>query len=282
MKIDGIEIGVGSQSVSGYATTITLPELNVVFDMGFASTEAASCQNVMITHGHLDHFNDVARHAYIRNMCGAPRSRFFVPPFLVDAVHDMMSFWARIQKAKKVEYEVIPCSHGDRVHIEHNRYVVPFRTVHRIASHGYVILEERERVKPEYANLEGRDYARLRKEGVVFSQKVDVPLVTFTGDTQARVLDQNNDAVRLATSSKVFIMECTFLEDQTPEFAQSRGHTHIGEIADRMGCIQGQLVLAHFSKRYTNRDVERSIPLHFSAIDLNRVNFISPLSGVSA
>lgn len=278
MKIDGIEIS--GQSVSGYATAITLPELNVCFDMGFASTEAASCQNVMITHGHLDHLNDVARHAYIRNMCGAPRSRFFVPPFLVEAVHDMMTFWARIQKAKKVEYEVIPCSHGDRILIDHNRYVVPFRTVHRIASQGYVILEERERVKPEYVGLEGREYARLRKEGVVFSQKVDVPLVTFTGDTQAKVLDVNkcSDAVQLAVSSKVFIMECTFLDDQTVEFAQSRGHTHISEIADRRERIKGELVLAHFSKRYTNRDIETSIKKHFSNLeDFGRVHYLSPM-----
>lgn len=274
MKIDGIEIGGQSQSVSGYATAITLPEMNVCFDMGTATTEAASCQNVMITHGHLDHFNDVARHAYIRNMCGAPRSRFFVPPFLVDSVHDMMSFWARIQKAKKVEYEVIPVAHGNRVQIEHNRYVVPFRTVHRIASQGYAILEERERVKPEYVGLEGREYARLRKEGVTFSQKVDVPLVTFTGDTQARVLNNDNEALALALQSKVFIMECTFLDDQTVEFAQSRGHTHISEIADRRDRIKGELVLAHFSKRYTNRDVETSISKHFP--HNGRIHYLSP------
>lgn len=253
MKVNGIEIK--GRSVSGYATAVALPEYGVVFDCGMAVHDAVQAQHVCITHGHLDHFGGIARHAYIRGMTGMSPSQFYVPPWLKGRVAQMMQFWADVQEARRAPFmcETID-STGRRV-IGRNRCIQSFRTDHRIPSQGYTLIEQRKRLKPEYVGTPGRELGRMRREGTKFEDVFDVPLVAFTGDTRATLYDR----VRFETN--VLIAECTFLEDVTVGEAQKKGHTHISELAAKADRFEGvgALVLCHFSKRYSNRDIEAAI-----------------------
>ena len=254
MRVQGIEIK--GRSVSGYTTSIALPGYNLVFDCGMATHEAVSCENVAITHGHLDHFGGIARHAYIRGMTGAAPSQFIVPPWLVKPTHETMRFWSRVQESRSAPYNVTAVKEGGRVKIAHNRFLRPFTTDHRVKSQGYILFEERKRLKPEFVGTEGRELGRLRQEGVEFEDIFEAPLVGFTGDTRARLFKTFTPA------AKVFIVECTFIDDTVSVVeARKKGHIHLSELAKRPEVFKDvdTLMLAHFSKRYANADIEAAI-----------------------
>lgn len=254
MKINGIEIR--GRSVSGYATAIALPEFDLVFDCGMATHDAIQAENVAITHGHLDHFGGIARHAYIRGMTGMPSSQFLVPGWLVPYVHKTMRFWGEVQEARKAPYGVTAVLPEQRVNLGKGRFLRAFKTHHRIQSQGYVLVEERKRLKPEFVGTPGKELGRMRREGVEFEDVFEVPLVGFTGDTRARLFDSYQP------EAKVFIVEATFIDDEvTVAEARKKGHVHLDELAARPEVFDKveTLMLAHFSKRHTNADIEAAI-----------------------
>ncbi len=256
MKVNGIEI-LG-RSVSGYATAIALPKYGLVFDCGMAVHDAVQAEHVLITHGHLDHFGGVARHAYIRGMTGMADSQFLVPPWLVDRVHQVMEFWSDVQEARKAPYGVTAVLPDKRVSIGNKCFVRCFPTHHRVNSQGYVLVEDRKRLAAKYKGTPGRELGKLSRQGIDVNERFEYPLVAFTGDTRATVFDDDI----LALKAQVLIAECTFLKDDVSvKEAQRRGHTHIDELAERADRFANvkALVLCHFSKRYGNRDIEAAI-----------------------
>ena len=254
MKVNGIEIK--GRSVSGYATAIALPEYNIVFDCGMAVHDAVQAEHVCITHGHLDHFSGIARHAYIRGMTGMAKSHFIVPAWLEGRVHQTMDFWAEVQESRKAPYKVTVCQEGGGpIWVGRNRIIRSFKTDHRIRSQGYILVEERKRLKPEFVGTSGKELGRMRRERIQFEETFEVPLVAFTGDSRIEGFDW------LQTRAKVLIAECTFLGDVTVGEARKKGHTHITELASKAAQFKDAeaLVLCHFSKRYSNKDIEKAI-----------------------
>jgi len=263
MKVNGIEIR--GRSVSGYTTAVAVPEYDLCFDCGMALYDAVQCNNVAITHGHLDHFGGIARHAYIRGMTGMAPSRFYVPRGLQGRVGQVMRFWADVQGARMAPFTVSPVEVDHRVEIgqgrtdpgRQRRFIRSFKTDHRIRSQGYVLVEERKRLNPKYQGIPGPELGRLSREGVSVNELFEVPLVAFTGDTRASVYDRD----MLALKVKVLIAECTFLGDVEVEEAHHKGHTHISELAAKADLFEGvgAIVLCHFSQRYCNADIEKAI-----------------------
>ena len=260
MRAAGIQI-VG-ESVSGIGTSLSLPELNITLDCGVITPASMKCQHVLITHGHLDHVHCIDRHAYLRSMTGSPdKSIFYVPPWMERAVYAKFEATAKLQSRTDMpEFEVKVVAPGETMKIRKGLFIRPFKTAHRIKSQGYVVFEVRQKLKDEFVGTEGREIGRLRKEGVEVTYPVEIPLVAFTGDTKASVFD--GEGSEFARKAKVLIAECTFLGDeQTPAFARKRGHIHLDELADRADLFEHNeaVVLAHFSQRYNNADVEEAL-----------------------
>lgn len=259
MKLAGIQIE--GKSVSGIGTALAAPELGVVFDCGLVTSVALRCQHVVITHGHLDHVDAICRQAALRAFSGNPKpSIFYVPPYLEDFVHEKFALTAKAQcRTDLAPYNVVVTSPGETTTLRKGLCLRPFETIHRIPSQGYVIYAVRMKIKAEFAELPGQEIGRLRKSGVEISDRVEVPLVAFTGDTQAKVFDTPGAADALR--AKVLITECTYVgTDSTPAKARQRGHVHIDELAERAHLFQNQAVLlAHFSQKHNNNEVREAI-----------------------
>lgn len=260
MNIQGIEIK--GRSVSGYATAVTLPEFDLCFDLGMATHDAVQCQNVAITHGHLDHFGGLARHGYIRGMTKMAVPNYIVPPWLVGPTRQTFEFWGDVQRARRAPHNVITAEPHEDIPIgplKGKRFLRAFPTIHRVPSQGYTLIEKRKRLKPEFEGIEGRELGRLKREGVLIEDEVEFPLFALTGDTEVRVLDSMPYE---AMNAKVLAFECTFLgDDMTEKEAARRGHTHIAQLARRANQFHsvGAVLLYHFSQRYSNKDIEAAI-----------------------
>lgn len=258
MKVAGIEI-VG-ESVSGIGTALSLPELGITLDCGIITPTSVGCQHVIISHGHLDHVHCIDRHAYLRAMSGSPdKSIFYVPAHLEAAVKAKFEATARLQSQTDMpDFEIRVINPGETVDIRKDLAIRPFKTIHRIPSQGYVIFSVRHKLRPEYRRLSGREIGTLRKSGVQVTRRVEVPLVAFTGDTQAAVFDERG--AEEALRAKVLITECTFLGDFPVRKAQKRGHVHMDELGDRARLFENEaVVLAHFSRRYSNPEIQAAI-----------------------
>ena len=147
-----------------------------------------------------------------------------------------------------------------------------FSCFHRVPCVGYGFSQMRRKLKPEYADLEGREIGRLRKEGVEVSSMEEIHLFAFLGDTTVELLQPRNEEIggegkyMSSTAQQlrlypVVMMECTFLgakdlEDERRR-ARKTGHILWEQIKEFViDNPQTTFVLMHFSRRYSAEEVK--------------------------
>ena len=59
--------------------------------------------------------------------------------------------------------------------------MMPFKTVHRVESQGYILYKRHRRLKEEYRELKGPEVGALIQKGVAVHDVEIVPEVAFTG-----------------------------------------------------------------------------------------------------
>ena len=257
-------INIIGRSISGHGTCLVIPEYSVALDIGYPVPEALGCSTVLITHTHVDHIAAIAWHGFTRNLQGDKRSLYLVPPESLRTVRRLLEAFEDANNSE-FNYEVQPLHPGDSVRLNEtqrpgrNLYVQAFKTDHRgVPSQGYSFLQEKPKLKQEYRGLPGREIAKLRKEGAeVLETKTDLEVV-YTGDT--RPIWGKHPEFRKTT--RAVITECTFLEDQTPESVDRKGHTSLRQIKesykDNTLPPGDKLLLTHFSMRYSRVQVEEA------------------------
>jgi len=239
-------------SVSGIATTLTVPELSLNLDLGLTTEESLKHPTVLLTHGHLDHAHGIIRHSYLRDLMGnAQKARFVCAPHLVPLIHDLFRLWAKFQHSRMPDYDIVTVEPGGEVQVGQKMFARPFASDHRVPCQGYMIVEIRDKLLPEFQGLEGKAIAAMKAQGVQMTEKVEFPVLAYTGDTRARLFDQGGPFMKVP----LLIMESTFIgNEQDSNFAFQRGHTHLNDLADRADLFRdvGEILLVHFSQRYTN------------------------------
>jgi ribonuclease BN (tRNA processing enzyme) len=94
----------------------------------------------------------------------------------------------------------------------------------------------------------------LKKQRAEIDYPVELPIVTYLGDTQYVDFSQLNYIVE----SKILIAECTFYEDQHAERAEAGRHIHISEFAGLIEKLQNEhIIITHITQRTPLRDVLR-------------------------
>ncbi|TVU09999.1 hypothetical protein EJB05_43501, partial [Eragrostis curvula] len=279
----GVEVegyAIEGLSVGGHETCVTVPSLNVAFDIGRGPNFAVNQDYLFITHAHLDHIVSTPDPALIRlgpdfallahivgglPMYIATRGLYnlkpptvFVPPCIKDDVEEMLEVHRRMSQIE-LKVELVALDLGETYEIRNDLVARSFQTYHAIPSQGYIIYSIRKKLKKQYAHLKGSQIAKLKQSGAEITDTILYPEVAFTGDTKSDFITdpRNADALR----AKVLITEATFLDDHIDvEHAREHGHMHLSEIMEHSQWFRNKtIVLTHFSNRYSLEDIRQAV-----------------------
>jgi ribonuclease Z len=254
-------------SLSGLATYVQIPSLDVCFDLGECPLSALPLNHVFLTHAHGDHARCLPRHWQLRKMLGMTgEATYFLPEAIRPAAEEWIRAEARFEGVPEPDI-VLPDLRGlvadappTQLPRKRDLLVRAFPVTHRVPSLGYTLLQKKRKLRPDFADVPGPEIARLRRQGVEVHDEVLDPVVTFIGDCiGASLIEQAH-----IWSSRVLILEATFLSPGEELLAAAKGHTHLSEVAaalehfgDRVTCEH--LVLKHFSMRYAPDEVARRV-----------------------
>ncbi len=240
-------------SVAGEETVVAVPELDICFDIGKAPDQVISINNILLSHGHIDHAAGLAYYLSHRLFCGQKRGTIFLPDALAEPVNQIMKAWSALD-GSKVEADIVQVRGGDKFHIRRDLLVRVFDTNHNRNSVGYTVLNVRKKLKPEYHGKQGKELAELRRQGVEIENIIEVPLITYTGDTCSEDYSHHSHV----RDSKILVIECTFFEQEHIDRAKAGKHIHIDTLADALVNMNNEkIILTHFSQRTHIKEAKR-------------------------
>ena len=232
-------------SMAGEESVVQVPELNVCFDVGRAPQFALSSDYLCLTHGHMDHLAGIAYFLSQKQFQGMTGGTVLIPAELEPSVERLLAVWREIER-QQTPYTLVPMQPNQLYPVRKDFGIRAIGTHHGLASLGYSIISIREKLKPEYVGIPGEELSRLRREGVEIQYRVEVPLVTFLGDTSVGPVFEHPDVVNAET----LITECTFFEPDHRSRAKAGRHLHVEQLARILPRLNNKtVVLAHVSRR---------------------------------
>lgn len=260
MRLEIDEFTFCGESISTRATTIAVPQLGVCFDLGWAPRESVRCATVLLSHGHIDHAGGVYDHVAKRRSIHVPEATYYAPAEIVPYVREFIAAGKRLNAFNAQVYnmpEILVASSEEYAPIGRELYVKSFRAQHSVPSVGYCIYRRSQKLLEKYSAFDGKLLAQMRKQGEEITRTSYAPIVAFSGDTRIEAVLQCPDAL----AARILILECTFLDsgraEERPVEAWRRGHTHELDICEHAHAFTCKhLVLAHFSRRYNEAEIE--------------------------
>lgn len=247
-------------SRAGEGTLLVLPQLRLALDAGRPARVLVPAQTVCVTHTHLDHFLGVAAWASQRQLQGIPPGRLLVPAPHGGAFAELLERLATLEGGASYGVEVIEAHDGLRLPLRPDVELSFFATTHWVPTLGCCLWWRRSRLLPALAGLPREELARRRATGAAVTEEVRVPLLAYLGDTDPTVLENHPWLAQV----EVLITECTFLRPGEKERAARFGHTHLDDLAARVGRLANRhLVLTHLSRRHRlatgSREIRRRL-----------------------
>ena len=132
-----------------------------------------------------------------------------------------------------------------------NLKLKPVQSFHCVPSNGYLVVEERHHLKPEFKNLGQAEIVKAKERGVPIEEKTNTVLLACSGDTCCEFFETE------ASQAKVLLMECSFFADDS-DYAKVRhyGHTHIKDWVQHAEKIQSEtVIMTHTSQRFSKKDI---------------------------
>lgn len=232
-------------SVAGEESVVAMPQLDVCFDIGKAPDQVIPINNLLLTHGHMDHAAGIGYYLSHRNFCGQQPGTVMAPANLLDPIRQIVDAWGKLD-GNTIPVKLIGVKPGDEHRIKGNLYARTFPVKHSYGAVGYTIIEKRKKLKPEFTKLNGQQIVELKKQGIEIDYTLELPIVTYMGDTSYTDFSQ----IDYIAKSKILIIECTFFLDEHKDRADAGKHMHINEFADLIERMENEhVIVTHLSQR---------------------------------
>jgi ribonuclease Z len=203
----------------------------------------------------MDHAAGIAYYLSHRNFCGQSPGTILAPANLLGPIRELIDAWGRLD-GNKIPANLVGVKAGDEYQIKPNLFARVFPTKHSKGSVGYTVIEKRKKIKPEYAQLTGPQIVELKKQAVQIDYPVELPIVTYLGDTQYVDFSE----LKYIAESKILIAECTFYETEHTGRAEAGRHMHINEFAMLIEKLKNEyVVITHTTQRTTMRQIRKTL-----------------------
>jgi ribonuclease Z len=265
-------------TLAGEENFVVAPELNLAFDVGRAPREVVAVDHVLLTHGHMDHSAGIAYYFAQRMFVDNDPGHLYVPDGLLEPVRRLLRVWADID-GHEPPANVHAALPGQDIALRRDLIVRPFKVNHPCRRHdrsrvdglGYAAIEVRHKLRREYHDRTGPQLVELKKQGVEITQRVELPLIAYCGDTApGDFLDL--DHVR---NARILLLECTFVESDHVDRARAGYHTHIGDLRQVLARLNNErIVLTHLSRRSAFAEARHLLQRELGAEAEERVSFL--------
>jgi len=268
LKYDNLEI-IG-YSVAGEETVVAVPALDVCFDIGKAPDPLLGINHVLLSHGHMDHAAGIVYYFSQRDFREMNPGTVLLPKRLAPILEQLLTCWGRFDGTHPPA-NIIPVEPGQEYEIRRNLYAFAFATNHCNGSLGFTIIERRQKLKSEYLELPGTEIAKLRKSGAQVTYTMNMPLVTYLGDTTSGDFEQ----LACVRNSKILIVECTFFDQEHRDRACAGRHYHFNELSRVLEEMENEhIILTHLSRRTDIHIAKKMVAETLSEEVAERVTFL--------
>ncbi|TGL93517.1 MBL fold metallo-hydrolase [Leptospira barantonii] len=235
-------------SEGGIRTSLYLPSLSLMFDIGAQNPNRIHLDNLLLTHSHLDHSSGLPYYISQRSLRKLKPPKIYLPAPLEEPMRKILDLYSQIEDFPYA-YDMKAVNPGDKIDLDPQHFFSPHKTFHRVPSQGYTIYQRRKKLKKEFQTLPQEELNLALKEKKEVSELSETPVISFSGDTKIEYVLEHED---VANSSILFI-ECTYIDkERNVDRAREWGHIHLDEIIGNLSSFKNEkIVLIHFSKRYS-------------------------------
>jgi ribonuclease Z len=270
MRMGLNQLHVLGYSVAGEETVCQIPELNVCFDIGRCPYFALTSDIVCLTHAHMDHVAGIPYYLSQRYFQGMKPGTVLLPQELAPAVDRLLRCWRDVER-QGTPYTLIPMAPAQTHEVRRDFIIRAVATHHGGASLGYALISVREKLKQEFMGRPGPELAALKKSGVEIQYRVEVPLVTFLGDTSAGPVFDQPDVV----NAEILLTEITFFEPDHKLKAKHGRHLHVDHFVELLPKLNNQhIVVTHVSRRTGIRKARHLLRKRVGDEQMKRIHFL--------
>jgi ribonuclease Z len=248
------DFSLAGYSVAGEESVILAPELDVAFDIGKCPREALTVNHVLLSHGHMDHAAGITYYFAQRDFQGNEGGMALVPADLVDPLERLMTAWGAVE-GHIPPHRFVGMVPGDEYEIRRGLLARAFATNHLPGSLGFAVVDVRQKLKEQFLGLTGPQIVELKNKGVEITNRVEVPLVAFLGDTGPA----NYADLPYVANAKTLLIECTFFDADHLRRARAGKHMHVADLPKTLeGIASERIIIIHVTRR-TNMAAARKI-----------------------